>query len=228
MSIHIGNENIDRVYELLHCNGYFYGPAGLLEDDALLSLCKNFGKPSKSNRQVALVNSIRPEFMETANPNTLSSRYGLGPFPFHTDTAHWREPARYVILLCICPGSGGRKTLLIDLDQAFIDLDSKDVLRRDVWLIHEINEPFLCNISSVSNSETFYRYDRACMKPTTGAGKRSALIMEQAISVSKKIEISWEPGWLLIIDNFRMLHARGPSIHTDLDRHHKRVLTVTT
>jgi len=32
---------------------------------------------------------------------SLSSYFGLGPLPLHTDTAHWNVPCRYLALACV-------------------------------------------------------------------------------------------------------------------------------
>src|SRR5271166_474912 len=47
-----------------------------------------------------LVERIIPQTPETAMSGSLSSRYGLGMLPLHTDTAHWSRPCRYLVLAC--------------------------------------------------------------------------------------------------------------------------------
>jgi len=49
-------------------------------------------------------------------------------------------------------------------------------------------------------------------------------LVEQRINYSEKAEISWEPECLLVIDNRRMVHARGASKRPDTNRVLKRIL----
>ena len=67
------------------------------------------------------IRDIRPESKDSAKTNTLSSRYGTDAFPFHTDTAHWERPARYLALYCIDAGEGHRATLLQELSTMAIE-----------------------------------------------------------------------------------------------------------
>src|ERR1700720_1820892 len=76
--------------------------------DELLDLIAPLGKIVVDPRNPSPIREIQPQTLEDATPNTLSSRFGLGQFPFHTDTAHWKIPARYLVLYCVCRGRGGR------------------------------------------------------------------------------------------------------------------------
>ncbi|WP_206435101.1 hypothetical protein [Sphingobium yanoikuyae] len=51
---------------------------------------------------------------EAARPNTLSSRYGLGAFPMHTDNALASPPPRYIIFCA--PMQRACKTFLVRAD----------------------------------------------------------------------------------------------------------------
>ena len=82
--------------------------------DALLDLACQLGSPQPDPRDHLLVKDIHPQPKERANPNTLSSRYGLGAFPFHTEAAYLSAPPRFLLLYCVHPGDGARPTLLLD------------------------------------------------------------------------------------------------------------------
>ena len=55
------------------------------------------------------------------------------------------------------------------------------------------------------------RYDRDCMRPMTAETRELAALMELRIGQTAQMRIDWEPGCLLVIDNERMVHARGES-----------------
>ncbi len=79
------------------------------------------------------IRTIRPQPMNEAKANTLSSRYGMGSFPFHTDVAHWSEPAHFVLLYCEHPGSGARPTHLQDYQVWNLESEVKRAALREVW-----------------------------------------------------------------------------------------------
>ena len=47
------------------------------------------------------VHQLVPATIQRSTPNTYSGRYGVGPFPMHTDLAHYRMPPRYFMLRSI-------------------------------------------------------------------------------------------------------------------------------
>jgi L-asparagine oxygenase len=71
----------------------------------LMGFVQALGSVRVDPRSPELVRDIRPQSVDSAKTNTLSSRYGTDPFPFHTDTAHWDRPARYLALYCVDPGT---------------------------------------------------------------------------------------------------------------------------
>src|SRR5258708_33000235 len=92
------------------------------------------------------VRDIRPQPVHSAKQNTLSSRYGTDAFPFHTDTAHWDQPARYLVLYCVNPGEGNRATLLQDSRVWQHDDAQKDRACRALWKNGHVR-PRLCMLA---------------------------------------------------------------------------------
>ena len=64
-----------------------------------------------------LVEKIVPQTADTAYPGSLSSKYGLGPLPLHTETAHWPIPCRYVVIGCADAGPTPTPTVLLNVSQ---------------------------------------------------------------------------------------------------------------
>ncbi|WP_441256111.1 TauD/TfdA family dioxygenase [Tardiphaga sp. 285_C5_N1_2] len=49
-------------------------------------------------------------------------------------------------------------------------------------------------------------------------------LIEQKLSHSESVQIQWEKNCLLVIDNHRMVHARGLAKRPDANRTLKRIL----
>jgi alpha-ketoglutarate-dependent taurine dioxygenase len=169
------------------------------------------------------IRDIRPQTRTTAPSNSLSSRFGLGSFPFHTDVAHWTTPARYLMLYCLHPGRGERPTLLQDSRSWSEAADIMRVASCEVWKSGHVR-PQLCTVSTVRNGHFAIRFDEACMTPMTSAAIHLRDQIRRNIQLSPITTVDWSAGMLLVLDNYRMLHARGMASRPDLDRVIRRVL----
>jgi L-asparagine oxygenase len=140
----------------------------------------------------------------------MSGRLGLSAFPPHTDVAHWPLPARYLLLHCVSNPSN-IPTVLVD--SKFLlppDAELTDWMRA-VWRINAVPVPFLCSAVQERRGNRIIRWDSCCMEPDGKLAKRvHDRIMERAESALKHaIHIDWsERCGTVIIDNWRMLHAR--------------------
>jgi L-asparagine oxygenase len=184
---------------------------------------ESFGEIRVDPRSPQAVRDIRPQTLDEAKPNTLSSRYGVGSFPFHTDVAHWEDPARFLLLYCEQPGSGARPTHLQDTLAWGLSSDDRKATLTEVWKTGHLH-PHLCTVCNVRDDRFAWRFDEGCMQPMTAGAKelRNALIDQ--IQGSQVIDVCWTAGSMLIIDNHRMLHARGRARRLDRDRVIKRIL----
>lgn len=206
---------------MLTSQGFLEGHAPLSRSEALTYFSR-IGRPVAGSRHPELVRDIRPQAIQDAPPNTLSSTYGDGAFPFHTDCAHWPRPPRYLVLYCVDPGSGGRETHLVS-PSAAIDNDERRVLRRALWRVRGIRQPFLARVLDGVCGDEFFRYDLECMAPI-GNHSKSTDLFSVLLGECPVQRIDWEPGKYLIVDNWKLLHARGPAQASDRDRLHWRIL----
>ena len=195
------------------------------ERGAALKLAYFLGQPVGESRDPAIVRMLSPQVPSEALTNTLSSRYGMGPFPFHTESAYWRHPSRFVVLYCVHPGSGERPTLL--KDSAEWDLSSRklQILTHGAWKSGG-SRRFVCAIGSRCSGRLRLRFDLDCMKPLNRAAREASEIVGLCMQSQMPQRIEWHPGDLLVIDNFRILHARGAAGAPDQDRILERVLVV--
>lgn len=190
---------------------------------AVLDIAAKLGVPLVESRDPSLYRVISPTPREGSRPNTLSSRYGTEPFPFHTDTAYWLDPARYLLLHCRHAGSGGRPTLLIDTFKWRLKHDERALLFRGLWIVGD-KRPFLGTVLTSTPRGVRIRYDRDCMRPAAKSGEFASKLLAHKIRSSRVTRLTWRRGMLLILDNYRMLHSRGAASAPDPDRELGRVL----
>lgn len=167
-------------------------------------------------RNVAPVARLRPKEKSDSRPNTLSNRYSLASFPFHSDTAHWTIPCRYVVLACLTPGGGNRATMLFDSHLLELAPEARSLLQSSVFRIVNGKNSFFSTI--LERNRPFIRHDPGCMRPAIPTAQKAVALMDRLISNSTVSRITWIPGRIVVFDNWRVLHARGEANASDNDR----------
>ena len=188
-----------------------------------MGIGESLGEVRMDLRSPEPIRDIRPQLIAEAKPNTLSSRYGMEMFPFHTDVAHWQTPARYVILYCEDPGSGDRPTLLQDTRKWDIRESEQRAFLREVWKTGHVR-PYLCTVGKLIGERLALRYDDGCMRPMTRAAYKLQEQIINYIETCPVTSVHWTPGKMLVMDNHRIVHARGKAHCSDRDRIIKRIL----
>ncbi|TGN19096.1 TauD/TfdA family dioxygenase [Leptospira idonii] len=158
--------------------------------------------------------------------NSLSFRYELGSFPYHSDTAYWQDPAKYLVLYCKNPGSGNRTTKFISLEDILNSQIKESILFENYFLIRKNFSSFYSRAITKLNNSFIMRYDIECMTPMNRNAEDFALFMSEIEKSIKPYEHKWEPGDLLIIDNKKTIHARSFSHLEDTDRILRRGLII--
>ncbi len=188
-----------------------------------LPIAHSLGVPAGDFRSPEPLRLIRPRATDKAKQNTLSSRYGMGAFPFHTDSAYWPTPARFILFHCVSPGAGDRPTLLIDPREWSLPGCERRLLCNEVWRV-TTRRPFHCTVGRERDEGFCVRFDEACMVPVTTGANAVLQVIRDAILNSRIVTIQWREGDLLIVDNLRLLHARGWALQPDEDRILARIL----
>lgn len=197
----------------------------------LLNFARELGVPVSSRRNGPLVDELRPTAKVAANPRSLSAEHGEQAFPFHTDAAYQRIPPRYVLLRLVSGEDSARPTLLLDVKELSIEPEEMQLLRREVWTVFGARSRFLSPLinETLVPEHTILRFDPSCMHPATDGFGASRSILDRAIGTGEPVQIEWERGSLLVIDNWRMLHARPPRpAQDDSNRVLERVLVTAT
>lgn len=189
-----------------------HGWAALARNDPqwpLLRIAQSLGSVvEQSGGQV--IRKLTPKHSNDARYNSLSHKFGLGQFPLHTDTAFYPNPVRYLVMAV--EGDLRRVTTVIstasvlypDPDRAF-----EDAVRRSVW-ISRAHSPFYCSMNFQTADGRGYRYDCSCMTPANTAAQTVAARMPSLMSRAKPYAVDWASTGTLVLDNWRVLHGRGP------------------
>lgn len=176
--------------------------------ESIVEIAEHFGKPLVPWEN-GLVQTLAPR--TDAAPNSYSGIYGLGHFPFHSDLAHWRMPPRYLLLRCIT-GYEDVPTLMID-GHDLIDAVTLDILSRAIFKPRRPREGCVSLIRLCEPVEDFVRirWDEVFLKPASRIGEVADLHVREWLSTRAPTALSLaEPHDVLLIDNWRMLHARSP------------------
>lgn len=182
-------------------------------NSSLLEIAALLGRPVESRRGGPLVDLLRPLSVIEAHPRSLSARYGMGLFPYHTDGAHMILPPRYALMRLAAGCSSDRATLISSPSVSALTEGKRRRLANDVWLVERGQRSFYASILSdtVLPGKRVWRFDPCCMRPADGFSGESADILQEAMAAGVCHSQDWTEGEILLIDNWRVLHARGGS-----------------
>lgn len=208
----------DEVWEI----GYAVRNAGF-SNLATESLAAAIGDPvALGGGQI--VHEISPKTMEEALSNTYSGNYGLGEFPLHTDMSTWFVPPRYLMLRCIV-GMSDVATTVVDPISAIDAIGAANLIRAVMKPRKRVAGKIgLLSIARRIPSGLMIRWDDRYLVPCSRSGETYARAFASEIKtlVVEKVSLS-EPGDLLILDNWRMLHGRSSVSESGRSRRIERV-----
>jgi alpha-ketoglutarate-dependent taurine dioxygenase len=172
------------------------------------------------------VERVSPKTSSQARPGTMSAIYGMDSFPLHTERAHWPAPPRFLILRSVGDASD-RPTTLLDSYRFALDQKLAQELLQTPWSVRwgEVSfRSWVLQSFSSGKGRWRIRYDRCCMIPFDEAHKGLLDRLEHALIALEPETHYWEPGIVLIIDNWRVLHGRGKCTGSDFGRSLERVV----
>lgn len=187
----------------------------------LIETCEDFGKivPHPNG---SLIDTLIPKESKDSNNFSFSKKFGLNKFPFHTDTAFFNKPVKYMALFSEeandCP------TLLLNFLSVLDKLDEvqkKDIYKA-IYLVKTPTNNFLCPLYKIFQDDFIIRYDECCMKPMNNSAKRIDEILKELFTNLNPITINWSKGKLILVDNWKFLHSRN-AINNSIQRKLKRL-----
>lgn len=171
--------------------------------DVLLLQARSSGlTPMSSRRGQVQLDILRPVDQGNAPRRSLSSRYGTGPQPLHTDGAHLISPPDIVILAAEKPSPV--PTLL--WRDTFLNLEPglREDLAHGQFVVDDGKARFLAPSYDCGR----YRFDPGCMRPADSRAHRVLAYFEEARSGATPFR--WTaPNQVLVLDNRTVLHARA-------------------
>jgi hypothetical protein len=141
---------------------------------------------------------LRPMEREHAAPRSLSATYGLGPQPLHTDCAHHKVPPAFVIL-----ASRRRSTTPTLVWRPSLTPRWSGLFHQGIFIVDGGSSQFLAPAMAAGR----IRFDPGCMRPCDGHARALVAALSSARHEAHRHEWS-DDGMLLVIDNWRTLHAR--------------------
>jgi hypothetical protein len=153
---------------------------------------------------------LKPYTKDAAPRGSMSSVTGTSAQPMHTDAAYIPLPPRYIALYCLEAGEAECPTHVWGLDLARLQHDRPNVLCQTTWVVQGgRNPPFYCSIADFQREQVRIRFDPLCMRPVSKQGDTVEKARDALLAYAERVDFQWERGALLIIDNWRTLHARG-------------------
>ncbi|WP_159759804.1 TauD/TfdA family dioxygenase [Sphingomonas sp. 8AM] len=169
-----------------------------------------------------LVQELTPK--ATSTPNTYSGLFGLDRFPFHTDLAHWLIPPRYLLLRCI-RGYADVPTMILDgraiASDVGADLMGRALVRPRRPRRGEVR---MLRLRQSDGTDDIIRWDIEYLKPASHVGELVFSNFQNRVEeATPTAAVMVDDGDVLIIDNWRMLHARPAIAPNRRDRRLQRV-----
>ena len=138
--------------------------------------------------------------------------------------AHGHTPPRYLLLRCVT-GYAEIPTLLVD-GRDLIDAITFDVLARAIFKPRRPREGrlSLLRLCDCVEDQVRIRWDEVFLKPASRIGEAADLRVREWLSKCTPIKLPLaQPYDTLLIDNWRMLHARSPILPGCENREIQRV-----
>ncbi|MEM7068328.1 MAG: TauD/TfdA family dioxygenase [Pseudomonadota bacterium] len=175
-------------------------------EECLLNIATRLGRII-GGRNRNPVEVLIPIMKSEAPICSLSAQFGKDAFPFHIDTAHLMQPCRYLVFFCLEAIGTVAPTLLLDRLQFRFTNSELDDLKTGTFLVRNGGRSFYSNV--ISRTQNFFRWDPGCMEARDAIAKRVCNSLGRQVQLANIEAISWQAGTILIVDNWRMLHARG-------------------
>ena len=209
-----------EIRDEIHKSGYMFLTSHR-PNDSVVEIAKHCGKPMAPWGE-GLVQTLLPR--TEAAPNSYSGIYGHSHFPLHSDLAHWRTPPRYLLVRCVT-GYADSPTLLVD-GHDLIDAITLDILARAIFKPRRPRDGrvSLLRLCESIEDTVRIRWDEVFLKPASRIGEVADLRIREWLSTCKPTALSLaRPHDTLLIDNWRMLHARSPILPGRENRKIQRV-----
>jgi alpha-ketoglutarate-dependent taurine dioxygenase len=188
----------DELVKSALVDGYAKFSFDQLDEEALRRSLRAWGKVTQT--------VLRVRTQENSRLNTYSAAFGVGAFPFHTDFAFRPQPP---LLVAICNRSHTtyeRPTLISDLLK--LDPATLKSLHRSTWKLRSKGKTYLVSGSIPVGMRTALRWDLQVLEPANESAQFCSIAIPKQLAEIQKAH-RWEPRSGLLINNWRIAHARA-------------------
>lgn len=169
-----------------------------------LEIAKSIGEVA-SFPGIPEVQTLAPRQIEMTEKSSYSGNFGTGPFPLHTDMAHWHMPPRYFLLRCVVPVEGVYTTFL-HTHELFCAEDA-DTMNRSLFRPRRRIDGRLTMLRL--NSGGICRWDSLFIQPINARAEALRQRISQRIDTSSPRHVALENfNECILVDNWMTLHGR--------------------
>lgn len=181
---------------------------GIASVKEMLDLARTIGIPTLTPNG-EYVKEVRRLSADEAPPGSQSSRYGVGPFPLHTDTVFWATPVRYLILRGY--GDTRRATTVMSFEEMTRDCGTRFHLQLQtaVFRVTAGNTSLYCSLKFRQGDETGWRYDADLMTPANSAAHKVHAVLRDLVKRKDLDGIRWSGTNAAVLCNWTTLHGRA-------------------
>jgi len=146
---------------------------------------------------------------ENSLPGTFSNTYGLSEFPFHTDTAFWGLPARYIVMGMISTSPCTTNYISLREINKLITGDIFNKARRAIYLVETFEgSKYTSPVFDIGESCGF-KFDPNIMTPVNDYAIRFNIELLAALEKVEIKKIEWSGNKAVVFDNWNFLHSRS-------------------
>ena len=188
-------------------------------DENLLHLASELGSVVPGARG-ELVQPLPAREKGTGPIGSFSYSVGYGEFPWHTDTAYWGTPARFLLLASDTKSPCATTYQSFDVLQAQVE-DFDYLMKRAVYLLNVPGTRRYLSPLFEIGGERGYRLDFHIYRPIN---EEASLLKERISEVLEQNHLRhlWTGCNVIVLDNWRIIHARERAIE-DKNRLLKRI-----
>lgn len=209
----------EEIKSILKVRGIAEIKASPRTDQALLEIAAALGKVVPGARNEMVQNL--PARKKGEGPiGSFSYSVGFGEFPWHTDTAYWDIPARYLLLYS--QYASPCATLYQDfrlIREAIPDFDY--LMDRSVFLLNVPGKKRYLSPCFGNSNEKGYRLDFHIYRPVNDEARQLQFFVKGFLATNYCRQI-WTGENIAIMDNWMFIHAREDA-HSDQTRMLKRI-----
>ena len=167
-----------------------------------------------------IIQTLKAQDKGNGSYGSFSYKVGFDSFPWHTDTAYWEEPVRYLILTSDKPSPCATTVRTFASIENVIE-DFAYLVDRAVFMLDIPGKRRFLSPLLRKGAVKGYRLDFHIYRPMNEEAKRLSTAVKDELS-KEFDKVVWTGNNVAVIDNWRVIHSRENS-YNDKNRVLKRL-----